>query len=45
MLHHRPPRGGLVPRKRLEERVRSFEVGEWESLVLQSMPGAEQAAF
>ena len=44
MLLHRPPRSGLVPRKRLEERFRSFEAGEWESLVLQSMPGAEQAA-
>ena len=44
MLLHRPPRGGLVPRKRLEERLRSFEAGEWESLVLQSIPGAEQAA-
>ena len=38
-------RGGLVPRKRLEERFRSFEAGEWESLVLQSIPGAEQAAI
>ena len=30
MLLHRPPRGGLVPRKRLEERFRSCEAGEWE---------------
>ena len=45
MLLHRPPRGGLVPRKWLEERFRSFEAGEWESLVIQSMPGAEQAAI
>ena len=45
MLLLRPPRGGLVPRKRLEERFRSFEAGKWESLVLQSMPGADQAAI
>ena len=44
LLLHRPPPGGLVPRKRLEERLRSFEAGEWESLVFQSIPGAEQAA-
>ena len=33
-----------MPRTRLEERFRSFEAGEWESLVLQSIPGVEQAA-
>ena len=33
MLVFRPPRGGLVPRQRLVERVNKFISGEWRSLV------------
>ena len=37
MLLFRPPRGGLVPRERLIERVNKFRAGEWSSLVEESM--------
>ena len=33
------------PESGWKKRFRSFEAGEWESLVLQSMPGVEQAAI
>ena len=29
LLLHRPPRGGLVPERQLEERFRLFQQGEW----------------
>ena len=37
MLLFRPPRGGLVPRERLIERVNKFRAGEWSSLVEESL--------
>ena len=32
MLLFRPPRGGVVPRKKLESRIRLFQEGEWLTL-------------
>ena len=37
MLLFRPPRGGLVPRERLIERVNKCRAGEWSSLVEESL--------
>ena len=33
MLLCRPPRGGLIPRKRLEERLAAFNAGDWVTLI------------
>ena len=43
MLFHRPPRGGLVPRGRLEDRFRRFAEGQWVDLVNESMMDADKA--
>ena len=36
LLLHRAPRGGLVPKKQLEERFRLFQQGEWMELLARS---------
>ena len=33
MILHRPPRGGQMPRKKLEERVQLFQSGQWLQLL------------
>ena len=40
MLLSRPPRGGLIPRQRLEERLGTFNAGEWVQLLESSMEAA-----
>ena len=44
MLLCRPPRGGLVPRKRLEERLGAFNVGDWVNLIEFSLECGMQGA-
>ena len=44
MILFRPPRGGKVPRKQLEERCQAFARGDWMYLVRQSMQAAEQGS-
>ena len=41
MLLFRPPRGGTVLRKKLEERLRQFHKGDWISLLRQSTVASE----
>ena len=43
MLLFRPPRGGVVPRKKLESRIRLFQEGEWLSLLRDSAACSEMA--
>ena len=43
MMLHRPPRGGGVPRKKLEERVQLFQNGQWSQLLERSLSNDEQA--
>ena len=44
MLLFRPPReGGVVPRKKLESRIRLFQEGEWFSLLRDSAACSEMA--
>ena len=40
MLLSRPPRGGLIPRQRLEERLATFNAGEWVQLLESPMEAA-----
>ena len=42
MLLHRPPRGGTVPRRKLEDRLRQFQEGDWLSLLRQSSASSQQ---
>ena len=44
MLLHKPPRGGLVPRKDLEERFADFAVGRWAQLFRASCEADVQAS-
>ena len=44
LLLWRPPRGGLVPRARLEERSIEFRAGEWVSLLERSLEAATQGS-
>ena len=44
MLLCRPPRGGLIPRKRLEERLAAFNAGDWVNLIEFSLECAMQGA-
>ena len=44
MLLCRPPRGGLIPRKRLEERLAAFNVGDWVNLIEFSLECGMQGA-
>ena len=44
MLLCRPPRGGLIPRKRLEERLAAFNAGDWVTLIEFSLECAMQGA-
>ena len=43
MLLFRPARGGVVPRKKLEGRIRQFQEGDWISLLNNSANCAAQA--
>ena len=43
LLLHRPPRGGLVPKRQLEERFRLFQQGEWGELLARSSSVDAQA--
>ena len=43
MLLFKPPRGGVVPRKKLESRIRLFQEGEWLSLLRDSATCSEMA--
>ena len=42
MLLYRPPRGGTVPRKKLEGRLKQFQEGDWLSLLSQSSTSSQQ---
>ena len=44
MLLSRPPRGGLIPRKRLEERLAAFNSGDWVALVEMSLELEEKGS-
>ena len=44
MLLCRPPRGGLIPRKRLEERLAAFNDGDWVTLIEFSLECADDKA-
>ena len=44
MLLFRPCRGGLIPRKTIEERVALFQSGHWDVLVEMSLDASMQAA-
>ena len=44
MILFRPPRGGKVLQKQLEERCQAFALGDWVHLVRQSMRAAEQGS-
>ena len=43
MMLHKPPRGGGVPRKKLEERVQLLQNGQWSQLLERSLSNDEQA--
>ena len=43
LLFFRPARGGVVPRKKLEGRIRQFQEGDWISLLNDSANCAAQA--
>ena len=43
LLLHRSPRGGLVPKRQLEERFRLFQQGEWAELLVRSASVDAQA--
>ena len=45
MLLHRPPRGGTMPKKRLEARFDRFARGQWSELLRESIEGSETAAY
>ena len=44
LLLHRPPRGGLIPKCQLQERITDFAAGRWAHLLEQSRRCAEQVA-
>ena len=44
LLLHKPPRGGLVPKKQLQHRFEVFSQGDWVSLLNASMEHATRAA-
>ena len=43
MLLFRPPRGGLVPRKKLEARFAQFQAGQWVQLLDEGTQCAQEA--
>ena len=43
MMLHKPPRGGRVPRKKMEERVQLLQNGQWSQLLERSLSNHEQA--
>ena len=42
LLLFRPPRGGLIPKGRLQERLARFAAGDWEALLLSSLEASMQ---
>ena len=44
LLLHKPPRGGLVPKRKLQDRFEVFADGDWASLLASSMVHASRAA-
>ena len=42
MLLHRPPRGGVLSRKKFEERFQCFHEGRWTQLLAESMVNAQK---
>ena len=44
MLLQRPGRGGVVPKKKIQERLTAFAAGQWAELVRESMVSAEQGS-
>ena len=44
LLLHRPSRGGLVKKSKLRERFAQFASGQWDSLVEESVKGAEEGS-
>ena len=45
MLLHRPPRGGNIPRHKLQERFNAFGLGQWASLIRQAIESTEIVAI
>ena len=45
LLLFRPPRGGLIPRGRLQERLARFAAGDWEALLLSSLEASMQGSL
>ena len=45
MLLHRPPRGGTMPKYKLEARFDKFARGQWSELLRESIEGSETAAY
>ena len=45
MLLQRPPRGGLVPKSKLQERLRRFATGDWVGLLQEGLSSAEEASM
>ena len=44
LLLHKPPKGGLVPKKQLQHRFEVFTKGDWASLLIASMEHATRVA-
>ena len=44
LLLHRPSRGGLVKKSKLRERFAQFASGQWDSLLEESVKGAEEGS-
>ena len=44
MLLHQPPRGGNIPRHKLQERFNAFGLGQWASLIQQAIESTEIVA-
>ena len=45
MLLQRPSRGGLVPKSKLQERLRKFAIGDWIGLLQKGLSSAEEASM
>ena len=45
LLLFRPKRGGLIPRKQLEDRVALFQNGEWDVLLEKSLDSSMDGAI
>ena len=45
LLLFRSPRGGLIPKGRLQERLARFVAGDWEALLLSSLEASMQGVI